>query len=459
MIQVYVDAHCDFCRWMEQRVRRFDRRGRMEFLDYADPAIQPSLPFRLEELAAEMHVRGADGTWSKGFFAWLAVLRELPALAWLGWLLARPPLRWLGPPFYRFIARHRYLLPGAPPRCDTSCARHLGFAAIMAVALLVPFPAPGQESGRLSAPKTQGLSESLAEIRAFLEQRAIEMLRQDRIAEARALLEAIVEQEPGNARAQAYLAAAELQSGEVEKAMERAHRLLKADPRNPDLHELLGQAHMLNRDWALAEKQWRAALRERPNSEEARFQLANTLLQLGHFQEGLQEVARAVEINPRRSDARALRGNLLAGLGRMEEAAREWRLALAGDANNPGALAGLAVYLREREPETALEYARRAVELSNWEAVGPIRILALVHRTRGEFEAARQVLNKALRKFPNNPVLAAELRGLPLTGSSAQSGPAGPAGSGSSTLSDRQSGLAPPSRQQKAAPEKPAPPQ
>ena len=411
-IQVYVDGHCAFCRWMEQRVKRFDRHGRVEFLDYTDTAIQSGLPFQPEELAAEMHVRGVDGAWSKGFFAWLTVMRGLPALAWLGWVLALPPLRWLGPPFYRFIARNRYSLPGAPPRCDTSCMRHLGFLTVMAAAVVLQSIAPAQEPGRPDPTNAHGASERPAEAWPQVEQRAVELLRQNRIAEARTLLEAVVEEQPGNARAQAYLAAAELQSGEIEKAINRASRLLKADPENADLHELLAQAHMSNQDWSRAEKQWRAVLRARPNSEEARFQLAKALLQRGRFQEGLQEVTRAVEINSRRSDARALRGNLLARVGRTVEAAREWRLALASDPNNPAVLAGMAVYLREREPDVALEYARRAVELDNWESVGSIRILVLVHLTRGERELAQEVLRKALRKLPDNPVLASELRGL-----------------------------------------------
>ncbi len=243
-------------------------------------------------------------------------------------------------------------------------------------------------------------------------ERAVELLRQNKVAEARAELEAILRAEPGNARAEAYLAAAEIQAGEAAEAIARAQRLLEADPDNTDLHELLGRAYLANRDWAPAEKQWRGVLKARPNSEEGHFQLANALLQLGKFEEGLAAVTRAVEINPRRSDARALRGNLLASLGRSEEAAKDWNLALATDPNNAAALAGLAVRLREREPEVALEYARRAVELTNWSSVGAIRALVLVHRTRGETDRAREVLRKALRKFPDNPVLEAELRSL-----------------------------------------------
>ncbi len=242
--------------------------------------------------------------------------------------------------------------------------------------------------------------------------RAIEKLRANRVAEARAELEAIVEAQPGNARAHAYLAAAEIKTGDVELAITRARRLLEADPDDADVHDLLGQARMLNRQWTEAEKHWRAVIQQRPNSEEAHFQLATTLLQLGNTKEGLDAVTRAVEINPRRSDARALRGNLLASIGRAEEGAKEWIGALAIDGNNVAALSGLAVHLRQREPEQALEHARRAVELSNWEAAAPIRILALVHRSRGDVEQAREVLRRGLRKLPDEPALAAELRSL-----------------------------------------------
>ncbi len=70
-----------------------------------------------------MHLRTPEGKWLRGFEAWLALLRVLPRLAWLGWIAGLPPLRWLGPPFYRFIARHRYSLPGAPAQCEgDTCA-------------------------------------------------------------------------------------------------------------------------------------------------------------------------------------------------------------------------------------------------------------------------------------------------------------------------------------------------
>lgn len=94
----------------------------------------------------------------------------------------------------------------------------------------------------------------------------------------------------------------------------------------------------------------------------------------------------------------------------MEEAVNYWDRALAGDPNNAAALAGLAVHLRSRQPDVALEYARRAVELSNWSALGPIRILSLVHRSRGEYAKAREVVRKGLARLPDEPALETELR-------------------------------------------------
>jgi predicted DCC family thiol-disulfide oxidoreductase YuxK len=108
---------------MRSKVEPYDSAARLRFLDYNDPLIAAQAPFSRTELALEMHVRMPDGKWAKGFEAWLAVLGALPKVAWIGRLAALPPLRWIGPSLYRFVARYRYSLPGAPSRCETdTCA-------------------------------------------------------------------------------------------------------------------------------------------------------------------------------------------------------------------------------------------------------------------------------------------------------------------------------------------------
>ncbi len=106
----------------KRRIEQYDSNSRLQFLDYNDPAIAAQAPFPRKELDNEMHVRTPEA-WLKGFEAWLALLRVLPRLVWLGRIASVPPFRWIGPYAYRFIARHRYSLPGAPARCEgDSCA-------------------------------------------------------------------------------------------------------------------------------------------------------------------------------------------------------------------------------------------------------------------------------------------------------------------------------------------------
>jgi predicted DCC family thiol-disulfide oxidoreductase YuxK len=115
--ELYIDGGCDFCLWVRSRIEAFDTAGRLHFLDYNDPAAAARAPFTRAELDREMHVRAPDGAWSAGFAAWVVILRALPPLAWLGALLGSGLFRRAGPRLYQWVARNRYRLPGAPPRC------------------------------------------------------------------------------------------------------------------------------------------------------------------------------------------------------------------------------------------------------------------------------------------------------------------------------------------------------
>src|SRR6266852_2453856 len=126
-IEVYTDGNCNLCRWMRARVEPLDRDRRVEWLDYNDPEIlKRAAPHTREEMGEEMHARTADERWSKGYFAWIEVIRVLPRWKWLVPVLSIWPLTKLGPIFYRWIAARRYTLFGVPPPCDPSgvCRLH-----------------------------------------------------------------------------------------------------------------------------------------------------------------------------------------------------------------------------------------------------------------------------------------------------------------------------------------------
>lgn len=121
-LEVFIDGSCAFCQAVRERVEKRDSRHRLEFMDYNDPVVAARTPFPREQLDAEMHVRKPDGTWAVGFGGWAAVLLELPRYKWLGWLFGAFPLQWIGPGIYRWVARHRYRVPGFPPPCtNESC--------------------------------------------------------------------------------------------------------------------------------------------------------------------------------------------------------------------------------------------------------------------------------------------------------------------------------------------------
>ena len=126
-IEVYTDGHCNLCRWVHARVEPLDRDHRIDWLDYNEPEIlERATPHTREQMADEMHARTPDGRWTRGYFAWIEVVRVLPRWKWLAPLMAIWPFTSLGPVFYRWLASRRYKLFGVPPPCDASgvCQLH-----------------------------------------------------------------------------------------------------------------------------------------------------------------------------------------------------------------------------------------------------------------------------------------------------------------------------------------------
>jgi tetratricopeptide (TPR) repeat protein len=253
---------------------------------------------------------------------------------------------------------------------------------------------------------------------------AVELIHEQKYEMAYNVLLELVKDDPTNARAFPFLAAMQLQTGRLDDAEKNIGALVAHDPENADLRELSGQLYMARRNWKKAEEQWRWIVAQRPNSEQGHMQLAAVLLQEDRYNDALAEVTRSLEISPKRSDARSLRGNILATLGQINQAALDWNIALVGDPDDTVALSGLAVFLRQTDPDRALKYASRAVELTDWKSLGPMRVLAMVYRARREDDLARKVLGRAQMAFPNNEALAAEMRGDAEAPSAARNAPA-----------------------------------
>ncbi|WP_426168068.1 thiol-disulfide oxidoreductase DCC family protein [Pseudoduganella sp. S-14] len=123
-LTLFFDNACPFCRSEMSRLRRWDRAGRLAFVDIAAPGFDPApLGTSLAAMNTELHGLRADGAMLVGTDAILAAY-TLAGRAWLVWPLRVAALRPMLAAAYRSFARNRYRISrwlridGARPACD-----------------------------------------------------------------------------------------------------------------------------------------------------------------------------------------------------------------------------------------------------------------------------------------------------------------------------------------------------
>lgn len=221
-----------------------------------------------------------------------------------------------------------------------------------------------------------------------------------------------------------------------------------------DTNSLLSQAEAsyLKRDFERAEKQLRQALQLSPQNAMAHIQLARTLAQLGRVPESLEELERALAIEPRRPEYDVAAGELLQELaslrfaelqklapdsaevhelagrqmearGNLDGALAEYRSALKKDPGRTGIhfLIGNVLW-KQRDPEGALRELSVELErnpshmLANLRAGQallasnePERAIPMLQRAAPNSLEARRDLGKALRQTGRNEEAKREL--------------------------------------------------
>jgi predicted DCC family thiol-disulfide oxidoreductase YuxK len=104
VLTVLYDDDCGACRWSADRLRVWDRRGRLAFdaIQRADDLLTPIPPERRPE---SMHVVERDGRVWSGGAAVTRLLTELPGGAPFAWLGRHAPV--LTERAYLWVAAHR----------------------------------------------------------------------------------------------------------------------------------------------------------------------------------------------------------------------------------------------------------------------------------------------------------------------------------------------------------------
>ena len=108
---VLYDGNCPVCRGAVDRLRAWDREGRLSFVSAQDPAVASRFPeVSPEDLRESLHVVDSQGRTWRGARAVEALVRILPGWRWAGWLFRLPLVRPLAEAVYRWVARNRYRL-------------------------------------------------------------------------------------------------------------------------------------------------------------------------------------------------------------------------------------------------------------------------------------------------------------------------------------------------------------
>ena len=128
-LTVLYDGACGLCRTSVQRVRPYDRSGKIEFIDLNDASVAARFP-QVDRREAMRWMQAVDsrGTVSSGVDAWARIGQLLPGWRYAAWLLLVPGIHFFAQYGYAFIARNRYRWN--KERCeDGSCAVHGGGSA------------------------------------------------------------------------------------------------------------------------------------------------------------------------------------------------------------------------------------------------------------------------------------------------------------------------------------------
>lgn len=273
-----------------------------------------------------------------------------------------------------------------------------------------------------------------------------ELGNDERRAEAIALLEQVLEEDPDHGRAQvAWAEAVEVEQGDLGAAEARLREVTARQPFLAEAWRALGRVLERQGRVGEAEASYREGLRNQPRDPRLQALLGLLLVQRGEVEEaepllesaagtasplsevhdGLAAVAvargnweraerqarRAVELAPGMAGAWNHLAVALEEQGRTEEALTAYGRALEADGSYWQAVFNRGLLLRKQGREAAaMEMFRRVLELNPGHAASHYE-LGVLHGARGEDARARQHLEAALSADPEHP-RAAQIRRL-----------------------------------------------
>lgn len=171
-------------------------------------------------------------------------------------------------------------------------------------------------------------------------------------------------------------------------------------PENAWGHFMLGLSAWKSGDLGRAEKAFDAALALDPDHVKSLVNLSRVLIEQKRFDDALDKLARASDIEPDSNEVSRLQGRAYHAKGKTEDAVAAYRRAIEGDATDAWSMNNLGLLLlEERRPDEALPLLAKAVELRK-EVPAFHNNLGMALEHTGRFRAAATAYSGALTADP-----------------------------------------------------------
>ena len=191
------------------------------------------------------------------------------------------------------------------------------------------------------------------------------------------------------------------QKGDDKAAIIQLKNALQKNPDDAEARYLLGTIYNKTGDSQSAEKELRRALSLGMSPAKVLPDLGQTLLNLGQFQQVLDETKQLSE-NKNSAEISTLRGSASLALGKVKEAKDLFEQALKEKPDFSDALIGLAKYsLSERDIEAAMRFAEQAVT-RNPENADAWLFKGDLLRAQGKTDPALAAYDQVVKLKPNN---------------------------------------------------------
>jgi len=195
------------------------------------------------------------------------------------------------------------------------------------------------------------------------------------------------------------------------KALERFQAAARRSPRDEHPHLMLGALYLREQQFDKAIQEYSEAVRLSPGAPEAQLALGVAYRMKGDLGRAQQAFESALGKDPTTADGQRLLADLYADQKLFAEAVRHYKQALqiepqsAESHNNLAWLYATCEDPKWRDPRSALEHARQAVELTQWKEAGFIDTLAEANYASGSYQEAVRIQLLALQLDPQDPEL------------------------------------------------------